>query len=124
MNMRPLLPLRLQILRQSCQRLSIVQGRAHIRFIATHTFSHHAAAISILPTKVDTSSSEYKDNAFQFGEVMARMQELHEKIHEGGPAKAREKHIARGKMLPREYVLISSTSFADGIIYVVVSRLL
>ncbi len=39
------------------------------------------------------------------GEVMARMQELHKKIEGGGSAKAREKHIARGKMLPREYVI-------------------
>ena len=78
------------------------------RSIATNTSSHHAAAISILPTKVDTSSSDYKENALQFGEVMARMQELHAKIHQGGPTKARDKHIARGKMLPREYVIIMS----------------
>jgi 3-methylcrotonyl-CoA carboxylase beta subunit len=81
--------------------------------MATHTLSHHASAISILPTKVDTSSSEYKGNASQFGDVMAHMQELHEKIHEGGPAKAREKHLARGKMLPREYVIASYTSLTD-----------
>jgi len=36
------------------------------------------------------------------GEAMARMRELHQKIEGGGPARAREKHIARGKMLPRE----------------------
>jgi 3-methylcrotonyl-CoA carboxylase beta subunit len=76
--------------------------------------SHHASAISILPTKVETSSSEYKSNASQFGEVMAQMQVLHEKIHEGGPAKAREKHLARGKMLPREYVIASYNSFTNG----------
>lgn len=35
---------------------------------------------------------------------MARMTELHAKIAKGGPQKARDKHIARGKMLPREYV--------------------
>ena len=46
------------------------------------------------------------------GEVMARMQELHKKIQEGGSAKAREKHIARGKMLPREYV-IRTTVYLD-----------
>ncbi len=40
------------------------------------------------------------------GEVMARMQELHKKIEGGGSAKARDKHIARGKMLPREYVIM------------------
>lgn len=39
------------------------------------------------------------------GEVMARMEELHRKVEGGGSAKAREKHISRGKMLPREYVV-------------------
>ena len=38
-------------------------------------------------------------------EVIARMQELHKRIEGGGSAKAKEKHIARGKMLPREYVI-------------------
>ena len=36
-------------------------------------------------------------------EVMARMERLHQKIEGGGPVKAREKHLARGKMLAREY---------------------
>ena len=38
------------------------------------------------------------------GELMARMSELHARIAEGGPEKAKEKHVARGKMLAREYV--------------------
>lgn len=103
-------------LRQLCHLFTAVQKNNRIRCIATQTFSHHASAISILPTKIDTSTTEFKDNASQFGEVMARMQELHGRIHEGGPDKAREKHIARGKMLPREYVFISVTSFTDPII--------
>lgn len=37
------------------------------------------------------------------GEVMARMETLHHKIEGGGPVKAKEKHLARGKMLAREY---------------------
>ena len=73
------------------------------RSIATHTYSHHASALSVLPTNVDVSSAEYKENAHQMGEVVAKMRKLHQKIEEGGPPKAREKHIARGKMLPREY---------------------
>jgi 3-methylcrotonyl-CoA carboxylase beta subunit len=113
--MRPLLRLGLNTLRQSYRRISIVQRKNPNRSIATHTFSHHASAISVLPTKIDTSSNEYKDNASKFGEIMAHMQRLHEQIHEGGPPKAREKHIARGKMLPREYVLISPNSATDGI---------
>ena len=36
---------------------------------------------------------------------MQKMTELHARIEVGGPLKARDKHIARGKMLPREYEL-------------------
>ncbi|MCJ1287309.1 Methylcrotonoyl-CoA carboxylase beta chain, mitochondrial [Xylographa opegraphella] len=38
------------------------------------------------------------------GEVMQKMTELHAKIEAGGPPKARDKHIARGKMLPRDRI--------------------
>lgn len=76
------------------------------RSIATHTFSHHASLLSIIPTKIDTASAEFRGNAARYEELMANMQELHQKIERGGPEKAREKHIARGKMLPREYVLV------------------
>lgn len=37
-------------------------------------------------------------------EVMSRMQELARKIQKGGSEKARQKHIARKKMLPRDRV--------------------
>jgi len=77
------------------------------RSIANYTFAHHAQALSVLPSTVDTSSADFKDNAAQMDEVMGRMQELHSKIEQGGPAKARDKHIARGKMLVREYVQAS-----------------
>jgi 3-methylcrotonyl-CoA carboxylase beta subunit len=35
---------------------------------------------------------------------MARLEALTRKVHAGGPPKAREKHLARGKMLPRDRV--------------------
>lgn len=88
-------------------------GRTPSRSVATHTYSHHASAISVLPTNIDTSSADYKENARQMGEVMARMRDLHQKIEESGPPKSREKHIARGKMLPREYVIEMRTARAD-----------
>ena len=74
------------------------------RGIATHPHNHHASLISVLSAAVDKSSADYKDNALQMAEVMTRTTALHEKILKGGSAKAREKHIARGKMLPREFV--------------------
>jgi hypothetical protein len=76
--------------------------RIQHRSVATHTYSHHAAALSVLPSNVDTGSIEYRENVRQIGEVMARTQELHRKMEQGGPDKAKEKHVKRGKMLPRE----------------------
>lgn len=74
------------------------------RAVATITPPHQAAAISRLPTNVDPSSDEFKENERQMAEVMARMQTLSEKIQRGGPEKARQKHLARKKMLPRDRV--------------------
>jgi 3-methylcrotonyl-CoA carboxylase beta subunit len=88
--------------RQSCRAKQPFHGQQPSRSIASHTYGHHAAALSVLPTNVEVSSADYTENARQMGEAMARMRELHQKIEEGGPARAREKHIARGKMLPRE----------------------
>ena len=47
---------------------------------------------------------------------MARLEELTRKANEGGPAKAREKHLARKKMLPRDRVIAlidPGTSFLE-----------
>lgn len=80
-----------------------IHAHGQLRAIATHTYNHHATALSILPSNVDKSSNDFAENARQMGEVMARMETLHHKIEGGGPVKAKEKHLARGKMLAREY---------------------
>ncbi|KAL9098402.1 MAG: hypothetical protein Q9163_005932 [Psora crenata] len=72
--------------------------------IATHAHSHHASLLSILPSNIDKASADYKENTAEMNKLMGRMQSLHRKIEEGGPANAKEKHIARGKMLPRDRV--------------------
>ncbi|TFA99756.1 hypothetical protein CCMA1212_008427 [Trichoderma ghanense] len=74
------------------------------RSAATLTPPHQAAAISRLPTNVDVSSDEFKENQRQMAEVTARLQELASAIQKGGPQEARDKHIARKKMLPRDRV--------------------
>lgn len=74
------------------------------RGIATYTAPHQASAISVLTTTVNPSSDGYQENARQMGEVIARLEALTQKIRQGGPPKAREKHIARKKMLPRDRV--------------------
>ena len=80
-----------------------IHAHGQLRAIATHTYNHHATALSILTSNIDKSSNDFVENARQMAEVMARMEGLHHKIEGGGPAKAREKHLARGKMLTREY---------------------
>ncbi|KAE9365368.1 carboxyl transferase [Stipitochalara longipes BDJ] len=99
-----------------CRHPSIRSARPSFRGVATHCPPHQANAISVLPSVVDPSSGEYKENARQMGEVMAKLEELTRKIHEGGPPKAREKHIARKKMLPRDRVtalIDPGTSFLE-----------
>jgi 3-methylcrotonyl-CoA carboxylase beta subunit len=53
---------------------------------------------------VDKSSPEFKDNATELGDIMSKYAALHQKISQGGPEKARKKHIERGKMLARDRV--------------------
>ncbi|KAK3335659.1 methylcrotonoyl-CoA carboxylase beta chain mitochondrial precursor [Cercophora scortea] len=74
------------------------------RSIATFTPSHQAGAISVIKSNVDSSSDEFKENERLMGEAMARLEELTRKAHQGGSAKAREKHLARKKMLPRDRI--------------------
>jgi 3-methylcrotonyl-CoA carboxylase beta subunit len=72
--------------------------------VAKFTPPHQAGAISTIKSNVDTGSEEFKENQRLMGEAMARLEELTAKVQQGGSAKAREKHIARKKMLPRDRV--------------------
>ncbi|KAH9869822.1 Methylcrotonoyl-CoA carboxylase beta chain, mitochondrial [Plenodomus lingam] len=74
------------------------------RQAATFTHSHYAEQVSIIPTTVDTSSSDFKENKRQMDEATEKLANLHTKIAQGGPEKAREKHVARGKMLVRDRI--------------------
>jgi 3-methylcrotonyl-CoA carboxylase beta subunit len=73
--------------------------------VATHTHSYHANQISIIRSKADTSSEEFKRNAEEMEIAIQRIRDLQAQISMGGSSKARQKHIDRGKMLPREYVV-------------------
>jgi 3-methylcrotonyl-CoA carboxylase beta subunit len=91
-------------------------ARNPTRRIASHYSPTQTNAISVLPTLVDSSSEEYQENARQMGAVMGRLEELTKNIQQGGPPSAREKHIARKKMLPRDRVtalIDPGTSFLE-----------
>jgi hypothetical protein len=74
-----------------------------IRRTANYAYSHHADQVSIIRSAVDTSSADFKENETQMKQVMDRIKDLKAKAALGGSDKARQKHISRGKMLPREY---------------------
>jgi 3-methylcrotonyl-CoA carboxylase beta subunit len=79
-------------------------SKQHLRPSSSYVSPRHAAAISILPTLIDKSSASYKENATQLNQVMSKYQSLHDKISLGGPEKNRQKHLSRGKMLPRDRI--------------------
>ena len=82
----------------------IVLPRPSRRCIASFGHQHHATAMSMLPTAVNTSSPQFVENAKDMGLLMEQLKDLHFKVEGGGPPKAREKHLARGKMLVRDRI--------------------
>lgn len=72
--------------------------------MTTFTPPHHAAAISTIQTTIDTTSDEFIQNKQAMDSAVARLDALTRRVHEGGPPKAREKHLARGKMLARDRI--------------------
>jgi 3-methylcrotonyl-CoA carboxylase beta subunit len=79
-------------------------SKFHRRGAATFIHPQHASAISVIPTLVDKFAQEYQENGEQFGDLMSKYTELHKILALGGPQKARDKHIQRGKMLARDRV--------------------
>ncbi|CAF9923789.1 MAG: Methylcrotonoyl-CoA carboxylase beta chain, mitochondrial [Gomphillus americanus] len=74
------------------------------RSIAVHAYTHHATALSTIQSKIDPSSQQFRENTSAMDHLVSSLKEQHKRIVTGGPAKARDKHVARGKMLPRDRI--------------------
>ncbi|EJT70755.1 methylcrotonoyl-CoA carboxylase subunit beta [Gaeumannomyces tritici R3-111a-1] len=86
------------------------------RAAATFTPGFQAGAVSRLETAVDSSSAEFRDNEAAMRAASDRVDRLTRAAQRGGSDKAREKHLARGKMLPRDRVaalIDPGTSFLE-----------
>ncbi len=59
----------------------------------------------ILDASADTRSLEFRANAALMRDLVAELGERRAEAAAGGPARARERHTARGKLLPRDRVL-------------------
>ena len=58
----------------------------------------------IIESKINGRSTEFATNASAMGDKIAELKAALDKIAQGGPEAARQKHLARGKLLPRERV--------------------
>ncbi|KAM3083845.1 Methylcrotonoyl-CoA carboxylase beta chain, mitochondrial [Clarireedia jacksonii] len=99
-------------IRQTCLRTTFIPSR----MVSTYCPPSQAKAISVIPTNIDTSSEEYTQNLSQMRPIIDHLSTLTAKIQQGGPPKAREKHIARKKMLPRDRItalIDPGTSFLE-----------
>ena len=61
--------------------------------------------MAVLKSGVDLTSAETRGNAEAWASLRAELLQRREAAALGGPDKARERHLARGKLLPRERVL-------------------
>ncbi len=61
--------------------------------------------MTALATSVDTASAEFRANQAAMRALIAELDERRANAAAGGPPRARERHLARGKLLPRERVM-------------------
>jgi len=61
--------------------------------------------VAVIKTNIDCGSKEFYANRAAMQVLTAQLAERRAQAAEGGPARARERHLARGKLLPRERVM-------------------
>ncbi|HEY6024560.1 MAG TPA: carboxyl transferase domain-containing protein [Pseudolabrys sp.] len=61
--------------------------------------------MTILASSIDVNASEFRANAERMRALVAELQARRAEAAPGGPARSRERHIARGKLLPRDRVM-------------------
>ena len=55
--------------------------------------------MTAIATSVDTASKEFRANQAAMRALVAELEGRRAEAAEGGPARARERHLARGKLL-------------------------
>ena len=60
--------------------------------------------MSVLPSTVDFRSAEFQRNAEAMRRLLAEFEARQRQVRQGGSERARQRHLARGKLLPRERV--------------------
>lgn len=61
--------------------------------------------MTAIVSTVDTASREFRSNETAMRDLIEELQQRRAKAAEGGPPRARERHLSRGKLLPRDRVM-------------------
>ncbi|MCG5534730.1 methylcrotonoyl-CoA carboxylase [Ectothiorhodospira mobilis] len=62
--------------------------------------------MSVIKTKINPRSEEFEANRAAMGELVADLRQRVARVQQGGSEKARERHLSRGKLLPRERIRV------------------
>ena len=58
-----------------------------------------------ITSAIDTASNEFRANQTAMRALVADLERRRAEAAQGGPPRARERHVARGKLLPRDRVM-------------------
>ena len=58
----------------------------------------------VIKTKIDRSSDDFKKNAEAHETLAKNLRDVNDYVMQGGTERARERHVARGKLLPRDRI--------------------
>jgi 3-methylcrotonyl-CoA carboxylase beta subunit len=61
--------------------------------------------VSVITSKIDLASGEFRANQTAMRALTIELDQRRARMAEGGPLRARERHLARGKLLPRARVM-------------------
>src|SRR5579863_6772341 len=82
-----------------------VQCKRCKRYLTIHSFFDVRVIVTVITSTIDTSSNEFRANQAAMRALVGELRQTRATAAEGGPKRARERHLARGKLLPRERVM-------------------
>src|SRR5437016_652175 len=69
------------------------------------TERHREACLARIASLIDTAAEDFRANAAQMRALVEELETRRAEAAEGGPKPARERHLERGKLLPRDRVM-------------------
>jgi 3-methylcrotonyl-CoA carboxylase beta subunit len=75
------------------------------QFLTGRSFFEVRDIVAVITSSIDAAGNEFRTNRAAMRALVEELEQTRAKAAEGGPARARERHLARGKLLPRDRVM-------------------